>query len=511
MSDFKENTATRLVAPPDPTKHVNYIQGMVLGVDDFTQEFAYLSGRDQRLTRDLLGYGTVCGLKVTIEEDGVGGPRVEVSAGAAVNPQGQLMCVPAAQCAVVDDWLKAKGTDWHEVLSPPSNQITLYVVLCYRSCPTDSVPIPGEPCRSEDDSMAPSRLKDDFQLELRVEKPGQPGKPDQREEDALRDFVLWLKQVTVSNTGSSLPMSDFIQAIRAAMQQWVPSPDSPPSSPPGEFMFGSPPGSLQINSADLSEYWRAAFLLWVTELRPLWLGKNQTCSTPPDEGCVLLAELSVPLVSELSGERRVDPLRDIEVQEERRPFMLHLRLLQEWLLAGRPASVVASVPESSFISAMPRAVRTAPGGKVVGSMGVPGPTGPQGPPGPQGPAGVSSPATAGNIVGRLSSVGKYAIAAAGIVKADGSRQHTVHNGLTATASGNSELTVKFDGYRDPKATEQYIASVVPVWNSKVKAVVVNFLGFDKGIKFRVTDAGKALTQGNLATMQFMIEVSQYTV
>jgi len=100
-------------------------------------------------------------------------------------------------------------------------------------------------------------------------------------------------------------------------------------------MFGSPPSELHINTADLSEYWRAAFLLWVTELRPLWLGKNQTCSTPPDEGCVLLAELSVPLVNELSGERRVDPVKDIEIHEERRPFILHLRLLQEWMLAGR--------------------------------------------------------------------------------------------------------------------------------------------------------------------------------
>src|SRR5437763_106871 len=49
---------------PDPSKHVNYTLGMVLGVDDFTQEFAYLSGRDQRLARDLLGYGTVSGLRL---------------------------------------------------------------------------------------------------------------------------------------------------------------------------------------------------------------------------------------------------------------------------------------------------------------------------------------------------------------------------------------------------------------------------------------------------------------
>ena len=30
----------------DPSQHVNFAKGMVLGVDDFSQEFAYLAGRD---------------------------------------------------------------------------------------------------------------------------------------------------------------------------------------------------------------------------------------------------------------------------------------------------------------------------------------------------------------------------------------------------------------------------------------------------------------------------------
>ena len=72
---------------PDPAKHVNYNVGMVLGVDDFTQEFAYLSGRDQWMARDLIGYGTVRGLKVATEIDSVKGPRVIVDPGVAVSPE----------------------------------------------------------------------------------------------------------------------------------------------------------------------------------------------------------------------------------------------------------------------------------------------------------------------------------------------------------------------------------------------------------------------------------------
>jgi len=42
-------TAISAQTRPDPGKHVNYTYGMVLGVDDFTQEFAYLSAHDRQL------------------------------------------------------------------------------------------------------------------------------------------------------------------------------------------------------------------------------------------------------------------------------------------------------------------------------------------------------------------------------------------------------------------------------------------------------------------------------
>ncbi len=88
------------VAPPDPTKHVNYSLGMVLGVDDFTQEFAYLSGHDNRVVRDLIGYGVVAGLHVTVDVDADRGPRVQVAPGEAVTPSGRLVCVVAGAVRV---------------------------------------------------------------------------------------------------------------------------------------------------------------------------------------------------------------------------------------------------------------------------------------------------------------------------------------------------------------------------------------------------------------------------
>src|SRR5215217_6368234 len=225
---------------------------MVLGVDDFTQEFTYLSGRDQWMARDLIGYGTVRGLKVATEIDSVKGPRVIVDPGVAVSPSGQMICVPAAQCAYLRDWVTDHAKEVEVVAgSPIASSIKLYVVLCYRDCPVDNVPIAGEPCRSEDQLMAPSRRKDDFCLELRVLKPKSSlssPPPElmfdsagfQREEDAIRDFVEWVSRIPVDSSGPSTPLDQLLDAIRNAAQPWLSS--SPPSSPPGDFMFGSPPG-----------------------------------------------------------------------------------------------------------------------------------------------------------------------------------------------------------------------------------------------------------------------------
>src|SRR5947209_20509430 len=107
MSTFVHSAARAPVAPLDPHKHVNYAMGMVLGVDDFNQEFTYLAGRDQWLARELLGYGTLSGLQVSAEEESEG-PRVFVEAGVALSPRGQLIRVPVKQCPHLATWLTSQ-------------------------------------------------------------------------------------------------------------------------------------------------------------------------------------------------------------------------------------------------------------------------------------------------------------------------------------------------------------------------------------------------------------------
>ena len=230
MGCCNEPSAALTQSGQNPALHVNYTKGMVLGVDDFTQEFTYLANRDQWGIRELIGYGTSSGLAVIIEYAGVDGPRVHVKRGTAVAPSGKLICVTDDQCALINQWL-AKPENANVVniaigvgsppLSPPvlSGKISLFVTICYKDCKTLPVPIPGDPCRSSDKLMEDSRIADDYILELRTKF------LPQIEEEALREFVAWLKQhVTITNPASPLSAGDeeaWIQSLKTAIQPWL--------------------------------------------------------------------------------------------------------------------------------------------------------------------------------------------------------------------------------------------------------------------------------------------------
>ena len=367
--------ATALAAvTTDPTQHVNFAKGMVLGVDDFTQEFAYLAGRAEWLAREAVGYGTTSGLRVWAEDDGANGPRLHVGAGSAIVPSGKLVCVPADQCAVMNRWLAKRDnaalvtrllspdgspplplTSPPFVTSPPAvtqGPVALYLVLCFRDCPTRPVPIPGEPCRTSDQLMENSRVADDFRLELR----GAP--PKQVEEDALRDFVRWLRRnITVDGGGS--PTTDhaaWLEALRAAARPWLDAATlSPPVSPPasfetlGDYLFDASPAGVSVAPEQLGELLRAAFRFWVTELRPLWMARR--CHQPmfADDDCVLLARVELDVVwigGSPTGAWEVSGGASTMTLDERtRPVLVHARLADEWTLGiGDAAGAAPQAP-----------------------------------------------------------------------------------------------------------------------------------------------------------------------
>ncbi|MCM8593862.1 hypothetical protein [Accumulibacter sp.] len=306
----------------DPGKRVHFTFGMVLGVDDFRQEHAYLAARDERLLREAIGYGVISGLDVVARADAADATRVEVrvAPGLALLPDGKLVGVAAEQCASLGDWLA--GPERRNA----SGDVSAYVVLRYAEKSSTPVPIPGEPCRDESALQADSRIADSFVLDFTWSA------PSSREDDALRSFAAWLRRIPVHSTPAVTPptVAEFQTAVEQSVGQAIdagwPATVDPPlaETPPAAAALYA---GLLIPHAHYAEYVQAAFDVWVRRLRGRYLAHHGPVPTAEDdaETGLLLAAIDCTLVGGL-----LSALRGVRLLG--RPQLAHLRLLQEWLL-----------------------------------------------------------------------------------------------------------------------------------------------------------------------------------
>jgi hypothetical protein len=323
----------------DPGQRVNFSFGMVLGVDDFRQEHAFLAERDTRALRELIGYGAISGLEVSSR---VSGSQVEVrvAPGLALLPDGKLVAVAADQCAWLDDWLAGPGND-----PARSGPASVYIVLRHREVSGTPVPIPGEPCRDEHALLADSRIAAGFTLDFSWSAPAQA------EDHALRTFAAWLRRVEIrAAPAAPITLADFQAAVedqvRAAIAHAAgpfanppldetPFPDPDPASP-GGTASGSPPGApLVIPREHCAAYLNAAFDVWVRRLRAGAMAPFGPLAVPgaDAEAGLLLAALDIELDA---GKLRFPPAPGAPalVRWLGRAQLVHLRLLQEWLFTS---------------------------------------------------------------------------------------------------------------------------------------------------------------------------------
>lgn len=320
----------------DPLKRVNYTFGLVLGVEEFVQSDTYFLAKHHVENRLLHGYGTVCGLDVITQTSPLF--EVQVTPGWAISPRGQEIKVPQMMCLQIDNWLASNLAALqaiHLQTAPPAT-LNLCVVLCSRECKTDVVPIPGEPCQTQSNSMAPSRIADAFDLMLCLDYSASPplgsppagsppgstpgglcqARPLQLEDDAIRALASLLAEFQVSSTGPYLTLAQVEQLVLDLNQQAASPPaGSPPAGPP-----------YLVSAQDASAYRRAALRTWITQVRPFICaeqGAGPCC--PPPEKCVLLAQLSVGL----SGGATEWLATSVTVNDSLRPFLVPTRLLQE--------------------------------------------------------------------------------------------------------------------------------------------------------------------------------------
>ena len=336
-------TASPKLQKLDPLKRVNYTFGLVLGVEEFLQSDTYFLAKHHLENRLLHGYGTACGLDVI----GQTAPQLEVQVtpGWAINPKGQNIYVSQLMCVQVNNWLQANLAALQTVFgnSAPAS-LKLCVVLCYRECKTDVVPIPGEPCQSQSSSMAPSRIADSFELLLCLDGESSPplGSPPSStsglcvydpvdsEDQAARALVQLLAELQVPTGSPPSGSLITIQQLEQLVRDLIPPTSSPwQGSPPS----GSPPAGppYHVTAQQRPEFLRAALRTWVTEVRP-FLGKAQGSCCPPPERCVLLADLTLALTPAWVA-------TNVTVDDSRRPFLVPTRVLEEMTLAGIGAGI----------------------------------------------------------------------------------------------------------------------------------------------------------------------------
>jgi len=507
--------------PPDPAKHVNYVRGMVLEVDEFKQEFAYHAGRDRSLAREAIGYGTLRGLALGWVKDSAGKlqPSVLVKAGIALSPCGQLVCVGSDQCADINLWLAARTDEISAKFAADATTgaLTLYVTLAYSDCPTDDVPVPGEPCRSEQDLMQPSRITDSFQMELSYNA------PLQSEEDALCGFYSWLRKLKiVDDTGVSLALDAFIDAVRnwdstsldpttitikvsdvptyssAALRLWVTELranvernaahqsfiiwlNSVKDSNAGttseqEFLAEvngwtprtySWPSAIVLNSTNRTAFIDKAKALWDTVLVPKWYAEPCGCRTPNNpEYCddrLLLGTLRFKVVKTAgnSWEVVIPPTPNSDtpvVDESRRPLLGQLRALEAQLIPT-PESVVEGISTPLSLT--------------------------------------QSITTKHVALGRL---------------VPGKAQTTpIFGNLKASIPNPGEVLFNFDGYSVPDIHHDYVTDVMASYFTTLpmkSQPSVRFKEFrNEGFAYKVTRANSDLTMIELGTMEFQVNVS----
>lgn len=324
MSDF--DTATTDVGVLDPGKRVNYSLGLVLGVDEFRQEQTYFLEKHRRHNRTLHGHGTVWGLKLSVPPREP--PEVHVAPGLAGTVSGQEICVPTAMCAQLDQWLDTHREAVQEYAGSAAS-LTLCVVLCHRDCPTDVVPLPGEPCRSEGDVMASSRLADSFELKLVLQDV--VGSPPERcseqsaREAGLHALTVFLNRVHVTGAAKGYAkLADIERGVRRIgdVRTWVEG--VPPSG--GAIMY--------IRPDDARATFNAVARVWATEVLPalLELDDMATCDAAGGR-CVLLGELRFEVAVNF---KVVGGSGGVTIDESQRPILLATEVLQEWALGGGP-------------------------------------------------------------------------------------------------------------------------------------------------------------------------------
>jgi hypothetical protein len=175
-----------LMTQRDPDR-LYYALGALLDRDDFTREQTYHRGRLSRGLAYLHGTGTVAGLEVTIE-DRDGEDVLMVSAGMALDRLGRIVEVPRAACLRVARWFDGlladpAGSDslansFRTGSGGDPDGVIVDVFVTFTVCERGKQPAFATGNFEALDAIAPSSLRDSYQLDLVVREEASLPLPD---------------------------------------------------------------------------------------------------------------------------------------------------------------------------------------------------------------------------------------------------------------------------------------------------------------------------------------------
>jgi hypothetical protein len=511
MCDFSTATSTKVLT--DPNQRVRYPLGIVLGVDEFEQEQAYFLGRGRQHNRVQHGYGTVYGLKLSAEEH-----KVRVTPGLAVDPRGRVIELTRDICGDLDVWLGSAEN--RKKLGTGNGPFRLYVTLGYRECLTNKVPIPGAPCRSEEDTMDFSRITELSCLKFATVP------PPAVEAEGERRLARLLSRIQISDSGFDfLDEEEMAGCVRSLIEAGPAS--SPPSSPPDSLLSSPPGGPLLVRPENAERVMQAACRTWTTEVRPVLLDEaKRLMKTAEGSDRILLGwvDFTVTIDNKVAAGLTIDA-PDPDPDGPERPWLLHTRLLQE-LMARRFSDVAQGAMELA--------------GDVTGEIWMNTVRQIQGVPvSPDNPAN-------GQLLTFINGHWRpdnppYKIISAGIfnieqIEKKGKKKPKESPPVPLPFYGqklmlalvpdesykprNGCLWITFKGYQEPteKHRHNYVVKVLPFCDAearnalKLTAPVVVLDQFAaRGIQLWVTDGGEPIAVDILSQMQFEIEISHYLI
>jgi len=159
-----------------------YREGILLDADDFGTEQLYHRGRLARTLAFLHGSGTVAGLEVrhakavaaTEAGDVAHEEEIIVEAGMALDPFGRIIEVPRDACIRIDRWFREQDSSKlaEAIHATDSNQgvltdgVVADVYLRFVACERGKTPALATGPFDATDAVAPSRLRDGYELKL---------------------------------------------------------------------------------------------------------------------------------------------------------------------------------------------------------------------------------------------------------------------------------------------------------------------------------------------------------